>query len=618
MSLMRTNITILTVVLVLASCKGFGQNGVSTQEPGGNPFIETPTPTPTPWAIQTNRTEIDEFPTYKNDFESITDPAAAGITSNGNGMDTKSISGIQINEEIVKSGSQSLEVSGTIGSQANSFMTIDLPVKTLIGRDRIDLSNKTLSVSVFIPQGSPFEKVYFACSSSGKPAMITANVAGEREVEGRWFSDDVSIQRALENRTTWVFSGLDRETAKNIFRNCETISIVGVRWSEGESSPAGFIIDDLKWANANSVSIDEQVDSLRKYAPQHLKVGSVLFNNELIDYTLDPKYVQTLAQEFNLVYGIASNWPKVDPGDASQLYIDESYNDVIFNLATAAKLSRKGFTGGDPVQNPDWIRYKDFDELQPYLESRIGQDVSRYKGGIYLWDVWNEVVNSYGTGLRDNQGVGYENSPWVDASSATPDTSLIEAGFVKAHQTDLNAKLFINDYEVEFIGKDKAKAFYSLVSDMKSKGVPIDGVGFQLHVCVTKDGTVRSYGASDNEASIDNFLKNVDNSVKKFAELGLLVEFSEIEVGIKIDDINFSSAADQETYKKRLAAQAKVYGGLAEIAVENNNVTAFIVWMVSDRYNQGIYPGYGDTSLFDAEYKPKPAYYAVLDVFKER
>jgi uncharacterized protein YodC (DUF2158 family) len=580
---MRTNITILTALLLLTSCKGFSQNGVSTQESGGNPVIGKPTPTPTLWAIQTTKTEIDEFPTYKNDFESITDPAAVGITSNGNGMAIKSISGIRINEEIVKSGGQSLEASGTIGSQADSFITIDLPVKTLIGRDRIDLSKKTLSVSVFIPQGSPIEKVYFACSSSGKPAMIVANVAGDNEVEGRWFLDDVSVQRAFENRTTWVFHGLDQGIARNIFRNCETISIVGARWSEGEASPASFIIDDLEWANTGSVAINEQVDSLQKYAPQHLKVGSVLFNNKFIDYTLDPMYVQTLAQEFNLVYGISSdwNWPKADPGDASNLSIDESYNDVIFNLATAAKLSQKGLTGGDPVHIPDWIRYKDFDKLQPYLESRVGQ------------------------------GIDYENSPWVDGE----DTSLIKAAFVKARQTDPDAKLFINDYGVEFIGQPKAETFYRLVASMKQEGVPIDGVGFQLHMWITGD-TVH---IANESANIEDFLDNVDRSIKRYDDLGLLVEFSEIEVGIRIDDIDFSTSAGQNKYTDRLKAQEQVYGGLAKIAVDNKNVVAFIIWMVSDRYYQGGYaPGYGDTSIFDAEYKPKPAYYAVLNAFKNQ
>ena len=140
-----------------------------------------------------------------------------------------------------------------------------------------------------------------------------------------------------------------------------------------------------------------------------------------------------------------------------------------------------------------------------------------------------------------------------------------------------------------------------------------DGVGFQLRVWMDGD-TVGTW----QKQKIDTFLDNLDKSVKRYADLGLLVEFSEVEVGIRVDDIDLSTPAGQKTYEKRLAAQAKVYGGLAKIALENKNVAAFIIWMVSDRYPQGaVAPGYGDTSLLDAEFKPKPAYYAILDELKK-
>jgi GH35 family endo-1,4-beta-xylanase len=148
---------------------------------------------------------------------------------------------------------------------------------------------------------------------------------------------------------------------------------------------------------------------------------------------------------------------------------------------------------------------------------------------------------------------------------------------------------------------------------MKKDGVPIDGVGFQLRVWINGD----TVGLGQMQ-KMDIFLDNVDKSVKRFADLGLLVEFSEVEVGIRTDDIDFSTSSGQKTYETRLAAQAKVYGSLAKIAVENKNVAAFIIWMVSDRYPQNaVAPGYGDTSLLDTEFKPKPAYYAVLDELKK-
>jgi len=402
------------------------------------------------------------------------------------------------------------------------------------------------------------------------------------------------------------------------FRYCWTTPV------GGGTPSASFIVDDLKWSDApytlDSVPVDKSVDSLRKFADLHnLKIGSLLLTHESIDYMMDPLYVQTLAQEFNLVCGINTNWSVQKPANPADMYLDYTHSDEIFRLLAAAQLSQKGATGGWHVQLPGWILDEDFQALQPYLESRIERDVSRYQGNIFIWDVFNEVVADAGVGFRNRQHkgpssgdfapYGYSYSPWVDGS----DLSLVRAAFVKARQTDPNAKLFLNEFDNDQIGETKAETFYRLVADMKKAEVPIDGVGFQMRLWITGD----TVGTWNERHRISLFLNNVDKSVKRYAKLGLLVEFSEIEVGIKIDDIDFSTPAGQATYKKRLAAQAEVYGGLAKIAVENKNVAAFIIWMVSDRYPQGaVAPGYGDTSLLDAEYKPKPAYYAVLDALK--
>ena len=44
---------------------------------------------------------------------------------------------------------------------------------------------------------------------------------------------------------------------------------------------------------------------------------------------------------------------------------------------------------------------------------------------------------------------------------------------------------------------------------------------------------------------------------------------------------------------------------------------ALIIWQMADRYAQGMFGSkYGDTSILDADYQPKPAYYAILNELK--
>ena len=586
----------------------------------------TPTLVPATEAPPVKPIAADPFATYENSFEAINDLSASGITSNQNGIPTTSKSAVRINKDIVHSGSQSLEAYGTIGSPAGSTISIDLPVQSLIGKDAVDLSNKMLSVSVFIPKGSPIDKVYFAFSEGDQFTLIPVHVGGDADVKGRWFSDDFNMERFYNSPSERDAYWQDKNKTNNILWNCATISLVGQRSAQGATASASFIVDDLKWADVpytlDSVPVDKNVDSLRKYADLHnLKIGSLLLDFGNTDYMMDPHYVQTLAQEFNLVSGITTNWESIDkPENPSDLNLDYTGNDDVFKLLAGAQLSQKGATGGWNEQLPKWIFDLDYQSLQPYLESRIEKDMSRYKGNIFIWDVFNETVSDKYAGLRNRQHkgpsvadwvpYGYDYSPWVDGN----DTSLIRAAFVKARQVDPNAKLFLNDAFNEITGKPKTEAVYNLVADLKQQGVPLDGVGFQFRYEINN-------GLVDNiypKQTIDAFLKNVDKTVKRYADLGVLVEFSEVEVGIRIDDIDFSTPAGKNLYEKRLADQAKVYGGLAKIAVENKNVAAFIIWMVSDRYPQGaVGPGYGDTSLFDPEYKPKPAYYAVLDELKK-
>ena len=167
---------------------------------------------------------------------------------------------------------------------------------------------------------------------------------------------------------------------------------------------------------------------------------------------------------------------------------------------------------------------------------------------MFLWDVFNETVAGGGQGFRNRQHkeqgsdeiapYGYSYSPWVDGS----DVSLIRAAFVKARQTDPNAKLFLNDYDNDQLGQPKAETFYRLVTDLKQAGVPIDGVGFQMRVSINGD----TLGTWTQRQKIDTYLADIDKSVKRYADLGLLVEFSEVEVGIRIDDMDLSTPAGQK------------------------------------------------------------------------
>jgi endo-1,4-beta-xylanase len=126
---------------------------------------------------------------------------------------------------------------------------------------------------------------------------------------------------------------------------------------------------------------------------------------------------------------------------------------------------------------------------------------------------------------------------------------------------------------------------------MIKRGVPINGVGFQLHINL--DSPPRS--------------QDVVANMKLLGDLGLNVHITEMDVRIQ------GAATDNS-----LAAQAGIYRNMLEACLSACNCNAFVLWGFTDRYSwiPQAYRGYGAPLIYDNSYNPKPAYYALLDVLK--
>ncbi|CAG2181279.1 unnamed protein product, partial [Oppiella nova] len=91
-------------------------------------------------------------------------------------------------------------------------------------------------------------------------------------------------------------------------------------------------------------------------------------------------------------------------------------------------------------------------ELEKVIKDHINTVAGHFKGKIYAWDVVNEVIDDGSGKLRDS------------IFSRTFNSSFIEEAFRTAHAADPNAKLYINDYNVEAVNT-KSDALYALVKE---------------------------------------------------------------------------------------------------------------------------------------------------------
>jgi endo-1,4-beta-xylanase len=229
------------------------------------------------------------------------------------------------------------------------------------------------------------------------------------------------------------------------------------------------------------------------------------------------------------------------------------------------------------------------------LKEHITTVVNRYKGKIYAWDVVNEAIS-------DKAGEYLRNSPWYRICGE----EFIAKAFEYAHAADPDALLFYNDYnEINPVKRDK---MYKLVKGLKEAGVPIHGIGLQGHWAI-------------NEPSEEELV----NTIKKFADLGLKVQVTELDISVyakehdarerKPEDTNTEFTPERET------AQIEMYKRCFRVFEKYKNVvTGITFWNISDRSSWlDNFPVRGRKDyplLFDTDLKPKKAFWAVIGTLK--
>jgi uncharacterized protein (TIGR03437 family) len=125
---------------------------------------------------------------------------------------------------------------------------------------------------------------------------------------------------------------------------------------------------------------------------------------------------------------------------------------------------------------------------------------------------------------------------------------------------------------------------------MISRGVPINGVGLEMHLGLT--------GAPSQS--------DVSANMARLGALGLEVHVSEMDVRLAVDANGNASAAD-------LASQATLYQNVLAACQANTNCTAFMTWGVTDLHSwiPSSFPGFGAALMLNPQYGPKSAYNSI-------
>lgn len=238
--------------------------------------------------------------------------------------------------------------------------------------------------------------------------------------------------------------------------------------------------------------------------------------------------------------------------------------------------------------------------LQRYFQAAL----SRYGNAIAEWNVINEPIE---TGYRTD---GLRSSIFLQAFGV----DYIARALWEARRLAPRAKLLINEFGLEYdlrVEHERRYHFLKLLDRLKRADVPLDGVGLQAHLDLSKGVMPANV--------LGRFLKEI-------ADLGLFIVISELDV----KEHDYVLPMDQRD--ARVADETRRY---LDVTLDQPAVRGLTTWGLSDRHSwlqvtkddfarypdawkDGSSPGLNRGLPFDSSMKPKPMYRAIAQCARRR
>jgi endo-1,4-beta-xylanase len=297
----------------------------------------------------------------------------------------------------------------------------------------------------------------------------------------------------------------------------------------------------------------------------------------------DSSYPSAAAQHFDsLTPENEMKWDSTEPQPGD---FEFEAGDKLVAFAAEHGMRVRGHTLVWHNQMPGWAKSLSGSDLHAAMLRHIAGVAGHFKGRVAQWDVVNESI------AEGESGALRPSSPFTPLGP-----TYIDDAFRAAHAADPQALLFYNDYDIEDPSTAKSEAAYRLVKHLKEAGVPIHGIGFQMHV------------DPRNLPPADAVRKNFE----RFAALGLFIEITELDV-----PLGELSGSRDEKLQRQKAITHDIVAACAAVP----QCSGITFWGVTDKYSWLNTPEWGplrgrpphDPLPLDENYAPKPMYSGALE-----
>jgi endo-1,4-beta-xylanase len=346
----------------------------------------------------------------------------------------------------------------------------------------------------------------------------------------------------------------------------------------GITNPLTITMDGNKSLTANFTA-QSTAGGLKSLAsmPIGVAVNAGFENNSIINSSTSSQQQAVVFPNFSQM--TAGNIMKMSYLHPSEFSFTFGQADELVSFAASNGMAMHGHTliWHADYQVPAFMKNYSGD-FAAMLKNHVQTIVSHFQGKVVSWDVVNEA-------LADDGEPTVGNNLRSTVFSQKMGLSFIDQAFINARAADPQVDLFYNDYNIE-AGGQKTLNMLALVDGMRSRGVPITGVGFQTHVTIDWPS-----------------ISAIESSFKAVADRGLKVKISELDVSMKSAYSSFTLDAatrQKQRYHDIVAAYLR-----AVPAAQRAGITVWGVWDADSWINQPTSPDW--PLLFDANFQAKPA-----------
>jgi endo-1,4-beta-xylanase len=401
----------------------------------------------------------------------------------------------------------------------------------------------------------------------------------------RTFAGATTFHTVIGNTVATANEWVRLRTTYDFVLNYQSLSL----YVETAAGTASFYIDDFELTFVPPPVAERDIPSVHEAFAGLFDVGAAVWQGDLTG-----EHAFLLSKHFNsLTSENDMKWGSLQPTEGTFNFANA---DAQVAFARARNLPVRGHTLVWHQQNPAWL-FNDATGapmtptpenralLLQRLEDHIRTVVSHFGADVQAWDVVNEVIDPA-------EPDGFRRSPWFLITG----TEYIERAFRVAREVAPHAKLYINDFSTT--DEPKRTFLLNLARDLKRRGVPVDGVGHQMHNNIEYPSAAA-----------------IIETINRSAALGLDNQITELDVSIYSGTFPDPFGAYEDIPADRFVRQAFKYRDFFNsFRYLSNKISSVTFWGQADDHTWLTSGARVDAPLlFDPDLKHKLAYTAIVN-----